>query len=305
MLRRSHRVCPLQAPRGRRTQVRMPSLGALGRWVETTRFFEGNPLVRLIPGATAPTVSPPALGKERPVDPDTGIAFRSVMDFSGDAWTDPGALGRTWHELDDVVMGGRSESHVRIIKTAWGRALQLEGFTTTDGGGGFVSARTRNFRPALNLSGYDGLRLRVEGDGQRYKFCIRDNVGWWYSTVFEYAFDTVKDTWVDVSFAFNDMVHIERDNRRAPQRRTLDPAKIFSFQIILSRYDYGREVNPLFGPGEMQISIASIDAWRSVELAKQAPPAQAATPATRLPATRPGKEETIGEFVERMQQREG
>ena len=279
----------------------MSPVGALKRFVDTARFFQGNPLIRLIPGATAPTVSPPALGKEMPADPDSGIAYRSIMDFSSDAWGGAGALGRTWHELDDVVMGGKSESHVRLVRTATGRALQLEGVATTEGGGGFVSARTRNFRPALNLSGYDGLRLRVEGDGQRYKFCIRDNAGWFGTTVYEYAFDTVKDTWVDVSFAFDDMMCIERDGRKAARPSTLDPAKIFSFQLLLSKFDYGRDPNPLFGPGEMQISVAAIDAWRSADVnlwrGQQGKTVKSPPP----PGAKPADDETMGEFVQRMQ----
>ncbi len=37
------------------------------------------------------------------------------------------------------------------------------------GGGGFASVRTRNFDPPLQLGAYDGLELRLRGDGQRYK----------------------------------------------------------------------------------------------------------------------------------------
>jgi len=41
------------------------------------------------------------------------------------------------------------------------------------GGGGFASVRTKNFEPALDLGAYEGLELRIRGDGQRYKcaFC--------------------------------------------------------------------------------------------------------------------------------------
>ncbi len=37
------------------------------------------------------------------------------------------------------------------------------------GGGGFASVRTKNFEPALDLGAYEGLELRIRGDGQRYK----------------------------------------------------------------------------------------------------------------------------------------
>ena len=38
--------------------------------------------------------------------------------------------------------------------------------------------RTRNFTPALNLEGCDALRLRVKGDGQRYKLSVRTDTNW-------------------------------------------------------------------------------------------------------------------------------
>ena len=40
------------------------------------------------------------------------------------------------------------------------------------GGGGFASVRTKNFEPALDLGAYEGLELRVRGDGQRYKCAL-------------------------------------------------------------------------------------------------------------------------------------
>jgi hypothetical protein len=38
-------------------------------------------------------------------------------------------------------------------------------------GGGFCGARTKALN--LDLSGYDGLQLRVKGDGQIFKFNIK------------------------------------------------------------------------------------------------------------------------------------
>lgn len=41
-----------------------------------------------------------------------------------------------------------------------------------------VQVRTRNFSPALNLGGCNAVRLRVKGDGLRYKLSIRTDSGW-------------------------------------------------------------------------------------------------------------------------------
>lgn len=79
------------------------------------------------------------------------------------------------------VMGGVSESSLRIVPGA-GEAAESGGATAaaavfagevkTSNSGGFVSVRTRKMSPPLDLSTYDALRLRVKGDGNRYKFSM-------------------------------------------------------------------------------------------------------------------------------------
>ncbi|MGB3238192.1 MAG: CIA30 family protein, partial [Geitlerinemataceae cyanobacterium] len=69
-----------------------------------------------------------------------------------------------WGAVDDVVMGGVSESSIRLIPDA---AL-FSGNVSTANSGGFVSVRTRNFETPIDLSAYDGIELRVKGDGNRY-----------------------------------------------------------------------------------------------------------------------------------------
>lgn len=76
-------------------------------------------------------------------------------------------------------MGGVSESALRVVPGAGeGRdgglraAAVFAGEVKTSNSGGFVSVRTRNASPPLDLSTYDALRLRVKGDGNRYKFSM-------------------------------------------------------------------------------------------------------------------------------------
>ena len=38
--------------------------------------------------------------------------------------------------------------------------------------------RTRNLEPPLDLSAYEGLELRVKGDGLRYKLVLRSESAW-------------------------------------------------------------------------------------------------------------------------------
>ncbi|CAN0451650.1 unnamed protein product [Discosporangium mesarthrocarpum] len=75
-------------------------------------------------------------------------------------------------------MGGVSESSLRLVPGAGEEGSSgnlgavFGGEVRTSNSGGFVSARTRNLSPPLDLGGYDALRLRVQGDGNRYKFIV-------------------------------------------------------------------------------------------------------------------------------------
>ena len=79
------------------------------------------------------------------------------------------------------VMGGVSQSVLRVVPGvgeaaadggAAAAAAVFSGEVKTSNSGGFVSIRTRNLSPALDLSQYNALRLRVKGDGNRYKFSM-------------------------------------------------------------------------------------------------------------------------------------
>jgi hypothetical protein len=81
------------------------------------------------------------------------------------------------HELTTApvaarAQGGASCSHVRLLRTRDGVVLQFAGAVSAAHGGGFASARSRDADPPWDLRTFDGVRLRVRGDGQRYK-CAR------------------------------------------------------------------------------------------------------------------------------------
>ncbi|MHC5832301.1 MAG: CIA30 family protein, partial [Nostoc sp.] len=95
--------------------------------------------------------------------------------------------------LDDVVMGGVSASNIQLVENT---AL-FAGNVSTANSGGFASVRTKNFDPPFNLSDYQGVKLRVKGDGQRYKIFLRTDTKW-DGIGYSYSFDTVANTWIDV-----------------------------------------------------------------------------------------------------------
>ena len=96
---------------------------------------------------------------------DFGQTTRPLFDFTQYSSN----LKEVWGALDDVVMGGVSESSIRFKEAI----AEFSGNVSTANSGGFASVRTRNFEPAIDLSSYDGIALRVKGDGNRYKFMLR------------------------------------------------------------------------------------------------------------------------------------
>jgi len=196
--------------------------------------YEGmKNLVRLISEQIAPTGS------------------KLIFDF-----TNPNTdIEETWGAVDDVVMGGVSQSQIRLADD---RAI-FTGIVSTDNNGGFASVRTRNFSPPMNLSGYEGIELKVMGDGKRYKFITRCE-GKWDGVGYCYSFDTIYDYPTTIRIPFKDLIPVFRAKtvREASQ---LDSAKIYSMQLMLSKFEYDGELNPKFEPGSFKLEVESIAAY--------------------------------------------
>ncbi|WP_310426868.1 CIA30 family protein [Chamaesiphon sp. VAR_48_metabat_135_sub] len=163
-------------------------------------------------------------------------------------------LQATWGAVDDVVMGGVSESAIRL---GTGYAV-FSGNVSIDNSGGFASVRTRNFDPSLNLSNYRGIELRVKGDGQRYKFFIRTEARW-DGVGYAYSFDTNAGEWMTISIPFGDLVPIFRA-KTVSDAAPIDLTQICSFQLMLSKFEYDQALNPRFSPGLFSLQIESISA---------------------------------------------
>ncbi len=164
-------------------------------------------------------------------------------------------LKEIWGALDDVVMGGVSESSIRLINGA----AFFSGSVSTANSGGFASVRTRNFDPPLDLSGYGGIDLRVKGDGKRYKFIVR-NEAKWDSISYCYSFDTVYNIWVNVRIPFEALIPVFRA-KTLKNGAPFDPSSIYSFQLMLSKFEYDGALNPKFEPGIFQLQVESVKAY--------------------------------------------
>jgi uncharacterized protein YbjT (DUF2867 family) len=169
-------------------------------------------------------------------------------------------LKQIWGVVDDVVMGGVSQSDIRFVE---GTAL-FAGNVSTANSGGFASVRTRNFDPPLNLAGCEGVTLRVRGDGKRYKFFIRTESRW-DGVAYSYSFDTVANEWIDVRVPFNKLTPVFRA-KTLTECPPIDPSKICSLQLMLSKFEYNGELNPKFSPGGFALQVEAIAAYGGATL---------------------------------------
>ncbi|GBF91894.1 hypothetical protein Rsub_04999 [Raphidocelis subcapitata] len=169
-----------------------------------------------------------------------------------------------WGALDDVVMGGVSESGLTLAQGAGeggGAALVFRGVVSTDNSGGFVSVRCRNWEPPLDLGAYQGLRIRLKGDGLRYKVTLRTDSGW-DGVGYCCSFDTAAGEWQSVELPFADFFPVFRARRvRGGDAKPLDPSTVYSLQLMLSKFEYDGELNPAFAAGPFELPITEISAY--------------------------------------------
>lgn len=167
-----------------------------------------------------------------------------------------------WGALDDVVMGGVSESSFQVDPTGGengGPTGLFKGVVSTTNNGGFTSIRTRNFPVPEDLSAYDGLELRLEGDGRRYKLIVRTSSDW--DTVgYTLSFDTIEGQWQSVRLPFSSLRPIFRA-RTVSDAPPFDLSNIMSLQLMFSKFEYDGKLNPTFVEGPFQLPVSSIRSY--------------------------------------------
>jgi monofunctional biosynthetic peptidoglycan transglycosylase len=149
-----------------------------------------------------------------------------------------------WYVQNDNVMGGRSEGG---FETEEKGELIFAGSTNTNGGG-FSSIRTQPVQ--LDLSKYDGIQLRVKGDGRRYTWELQTTARYRNFKVSYWAdFNTLKGEWSTVKIPFASFYPQFRGLKLdGPE---LDTSEIKEFGLYI--YD------KLDGPFELR--LASVQAY--------------------------------------------
>jgi len=145
----------------------------------------------------------------------------TLFDFS------EGMDGKAWVPVDDVVMGGVSRSAFGVAAGGMG---VFEGMLSLERGGGFASIRSR---PAeIDLSPYDGVEIRVRGDGKRYRLRLRTET-YPGGVAYQVSFETQAGVWQLIRVPFERFRPTFR-GRAVPDAPPLDVSSIRSFGWMIA-----------------------------------------------------------------------
>ena len=164
-----------------------------------------------------------------------------------------------WDTLNDTIMGGRSQSSCSVSAAG----LHWRGRLVSDGGG-FISCRSPQWRPPLDLRGATALQLQLIGDGRRYKIAIAcaDLITGLSAALpgglrWVHGFDTVAASLQTITIPFASL-------RPSVQARLLDvplkfqPRRVERIQCLHSRFDDDGSPNPGYQDGDLDLLIQSI-----------------------------------------------
>ena len=152
-----------------------------------------------------------------------------------------------WPSVDDGVMGGLSKG--RMIPTDQGHAC-FTGLVRLDNNGGFCSIQSPQLTSSLH--GYDGITLRVRGDGQAYSLGLHQ-AHMFAGTSYRCRFDTIPLQWIDVVLPFQQFV-LMRFGQRAGVSPVC-PQKIVQLSLLCG----DRQAGPF------TLELAAVGAWRAIE----------------------------------------
>ena len=146
---------------------------------------------------------------------------RTLFDFQA------ASNSAAWQVVNDDVMGGVSNSQFEMLTN--GGAV-FSGTVRLENNGGFASVRSAPLRE--NLTGFTAFVLRVRGDRQTYKFCVRTGEGF-DTPLYQCSFKTKRGEWQEHRLGFSDFVPTFR-GRVLPDVPSLNLAKVSSVGFLIS-----------------------------------------------------------------------
>jgi len=170
-----------------------------------------------------------------------------------------------WHALNDPIMGGRSSGQVQIHSD---QGLTFVG-EVVEQGGGFISARSPQLSPPLDLSVDAALQLEIAGEGRRFKLALgcSDGVGGLTNLIpgglrWVSEFATQAQGFTTVTLPFD---QLSASVRAQPVQALplgylprFDPSRITRLQLLHSKFDDQGGLNQGFRPGPIHLVLRQI-----------------------------------------------
>ncbi|WP_293750443.1 CIA30 family protein [uncultured Paraglaciecola sp.] len=104
-----------------------------------------------------------------------------------------------WYRVNDSVMGGVSQSNLRVVDTI----AYFEGVLSLDNNGGFASVR--RVGPLALESDGKPILLEIKSDGRDYQLRLRTNKGF-DGMAYVATFSSQRDIWQTLAFTEKDFV---------------------------------------------------------------------------------------------------
>ena len=134
---------------------------------------------------------------------------------------------KNWRIVNDVVMGGISSGEMLMSNDS---IAVFKGNLSLENNGGFASVRT--FPTNYNLSGFDGVSIRVRGDGKRYQFRLK--MGNQFDGIsYKAPFQTSSGKWTIFFFKFGEFIPTYR-GRRVQDAPALVPDRIRQIGFLIA-----------------------------------------------------------------------
>lgn len=138
-----------------------------------------------------------------------------------------------WLIINDGVMGGVSTSDIKYIPAGY---LKFTGNVSLENNGGFASFRTQS--KLFDLEKYEGIKIRVRGDGKKYSFRLRTDNSY-NGIAYAADFQSIENEWQEIEIPFNDFTPRYR-GRIILDARELDKKSIRQLGFLISDKQEGK-----------------------------------------------------------------
>jgi monofunctional biosynthetic peptidoglycan transglycosylase len=137
-----------------------------------------------------------------------------------------------WLIINDGVMGGMSTSDIAYNPEGY---LVFTGNVSLQNNGGFASFRSQS--KTFDLADYDGIKIRIRGDGKKYSLRLRTSSSF-DGIAYAADFQSLKGDWQEIRIPFSDFTARFR-GRIIMNAEALDQANIRQLGFLISDKQQG------------------------------------------------------------------